>query len=267
MRKSVVAGIFAYALFFVAPKAAAETASPEYLYTVSVNSIKPALVAVSEAQTTQIALLENAQPATVVPKEDASEAVSSYTVHDGDTLIEIALQFDTNWQRIFFKNTSIADPDAIKPGDVILIPAQDEELAERAIPVNAPKAGEKPAPSAQKNQRASSSATRSSNVTVRGDSNGNRYSYGYCTWYVKNMRPDLPNNLGDAISWVSRARAQGMATGNTPQVGAVGQKGNHVVYVESVNNDGTVTISEMNHVGWNKTSRRTLPASNFSYIY
>ena len=77
----------------------------------------------------------------------------------------------------------------------------------------------------------------------------------------------MPNNLGNANTWVARAAAQGMATGSTPRAGAVGQQGMHVVYVESVNGDGTVTISEMNHVGWNVVNQRTVPASNFQYIY
>jgi surface antigen len=81
------------------------------------------------------------------------------------------------------------------------------------------------------------------------------------------MRPDLPNNLGNANTWVSRAAAQGLATGSAPRVGAVGQQGMHVVYVEAVNGDGTVTISEMNHAGLYVRTVRTVPASTFMYIY
>lgn len=96
---------------------------------------------------------------------------------------------------------------------------------------------------------------------------GNRYAAGNCTWYAKSRRPDLPNNLGNAYSWVSRARAQGLPTGKDPKVGAIGQSGNHVVYVEEVHSNGTVAISEMNFVGYGKISHRTLPASSFTYIY
>ena len=266
MRKSVMAGIFAYALFFVAPKAAAETASPEYLYTVSIASIKPALIAVSEAQSTQGAVVSDAQGVVNTQQVDLQPEVQTYTVESGDTLIKIARNFDTTWQRIFYKNTSIVDPDTIKPGDVLTIPAADEQLTEREIPVSSLPV-EEPVLAISKPVVKQKIAAQPSVTVTRGSSDGNRYSYGYCTWYVKNMRPDLPNNLGDAINWVARARAQGMATGGTPQVGAVGQSGNHVVYVESVNDDGTVTISEMNHVGWNKTSRRTLPVDYFTYIY
>ena len=96
---------------------------------------------------------------------------------------------------------------------------------------------------------------------------GNTYSRGYCTWYAKNKRPDLPNSLGNAYSWLARAKAQGIPTGSVPRVGAIGQRAMHVVYVERVNADGTVFVSEMNYRGWNIVSTRTAPASSFQYIY
>lgn len=99
------------------------------------------------------------------------------------------------------------------------------------------------------------------------DSGGNSYARGNCTWYAKSKRPDLPNSLGDANTWVSRAKASGLQTGIEPIEGAIGQQGRHVVYVEQVNDDGTVTISEMNYEGLGVISKRTLPASSFRYIY
>lgn len=96
---------------------------------------------------------------------------------------------------------------------------------------------------------------------------GNLYSYGYCTWYVKNHRPDLPNNLGHAITWVDRAAAQGYPTGSKPRVGAVGQYGNHVVIVTAVHKNGTFTLREMNFTGWNRISSRTVSSSGWRFIY
>jgi surface antigen len=96
---------------------------------------------------------------------------------------------------------------------------------------------------------------------------GNSYTAGNCTWYAKSRRPDLPNNLGNAISWVSSARSQGLQTGSKPKVGAIGQQGNHVVYIEKINRDGSVLISEMNWEGLGVVSKRTVPASSFTYIY
>ena len=115
---------------------------------------------------------------------------------------------------------------------------------------------------------------KSSRAPVRqvshGPTAGNLYSYGYCTWYVKNRRPDLPNNLGNANTWLSRAAAQGYSTGYSPRAGAVAYALTgymHVAYVERVNANGTVTVSEMNFRGWNVRSTRTVPAGQFAYIY
>ncbi|MCZ2444353.1 MAG: hypothetical protein LC101_11325 [Flavobacteriales bacterium] len=61
-----------------------------------------------------------------------------------------------------------------------------------------------------------------------------------------------------------------VVTGGTPRAGAVGwERSNHVVYVESVNGDGTVNISEMNWGGRPGVLhyRNNLPASKFLYIY
>lgn len=105
-----------------------------------------------------------------------------------------------------------------------------------------------------------------------GDSSGNTYSYGNCTWYAKSRRADLPNSLGNANTWYYRAAAMGWDVGSAPKKGAVGTTvaGNlgHVVYVEGVSLDGsTVTVSEMNYAGFNVISSRTTSASEFLYIY
>jgi surface antigen len=80
----------------------------------------------------------------------------------------------------------------------------------------------------------------------------------------------IPSNLGNASTWAIRAAAMGLPTGTTPQVGAAvvtktsGE--GHVAYVTAVNDDGSITVSEMNHNGWNRVDSRTL-SGNFHYIY
>lgn len=104
-----------------------------------------------------------------------------------------------------------------------------------------------------------------------GDTSGNTYDFGYCTWYVKSRRPDIPNSWGNASEWLGNAQAMGWATGSVPKSGAIGQTSGgslgHVVYVEGVNGDGTVSISEMNYQGWNIRSTRVVGAAAFTYIY
>jgi surface antigen len=88
----------------------------------------------------------------------------------------------------------------------------------------------------------------------------NRFAYGYCTYYVAEKR-NIPW-LGNAIDWWPNARAYGQPEGPTPRVGAVmvtRESGyGHVAYVEAVNADGSWTVSEMNFIGWNRISSRTI---------
>jgi len=100
------------------------------------------------------------------------------------------------------------------------------------------------------------------------NSSGNGYDPGQCTWGVKQKRPDIPNSWGNAYSWYASAQAQGWPTGTTPKVGAIGQIGDHVVYVEAVYGDGTILIYEM-HYDWVLYDAREIvrPAQNYLYIY
>lgn len=106
--------------------------------------------------------------------------------------------------------------------------------------------------------------------TVKSPQNGsNTYSACNCTYYAKQRRPDLPNNLGNANTWYSRASAQGYSVGYEPVAGAVGEATSgymHVVYVESVDGD-MVTVSEWNYSGPCQLTYRTVHKSNFRYIY
>ncbi len=107
----------------------------------------------------------------------------------------------------------------------------------------------------------------------------NGYDYGYCTWYVAVKRAQIgrpvPSNLGNASTWLNLSSRSGLATGTTPAAGAViwtppRDFYGHVGYVESVDADGTVHISEMNVSGWGRVSSRTMTAeqaANFRYIY
>lgn len=110
---------------------------------------------------------------------------------------------------------------------------------------------------------------------TRGIGGANTYVAGQCTWYAKSKRMDLPSNLGNANQWLANAQAQGLATGSSPQAGAVGVSFEgyygHVVYIERVNPDGSVFLSEMNYRGSGGgpgiVSTRNAPASQFKYIY
>lgn len=218
-----------------------------------------------------IALLQSEEDATAVLSDaiDGDEAdveiePVEHKIERGDTLISIGDEYDVDWLRIWAKNDQLEHPDTISIGDTLVIPFEDEELDDRELPE--PEVIEAPVPApSQQPQAQPAQSTQSSQP--RGSSSGNLYVAGNCTWYAKDRRPDLPNNLGNADTWVARARAQGIPTGSQPRVGAIGQQGMHVVYIEAVHSDGTVTVSEMNWRGLHVISERRVAASNFQYIY
>jgi surface antigen len=260
MRKSALAGLFACVLIAAAhsPKVSAQSLG---LLQVNETNQTVALAAPRLPETLDVSVTPP-----VVPK--APEA-NTYTVVDGDSLSKIAKHYDTTWKRLFDKNTQLQNPDMLHVGDKLTIPAADEKLAERPLPqppVSVPTAAPVATP-VRKHTPAPRPRSSVQSVQRRGYVSGNTYAPGYCTWYAKNRRPDLPNNLGNADTWFARAAAQGYATGYAPRAGAIGQRGMHVVYVERVNGDGTVTVSEMNYYGLYVVSSRTVPASYFVYIY
>jgi surface antigen len=128
---------------------------------------------------------------------------------------------------------------------------------------------------ARRSTRATTTARQQVTPTARQGvaSPGNTYAYGYCTWWVKAKRPDLPNQLGNANAWLSSAWNTGLATGSAPRPGAavVTSEGpiGHVAYVEAVEGD-EIVISEMNYSGWNRTNTRRISADSGAirgYIY
>lgn len=251
MRKTaILAGLFLCAAVFLANKSTVHAESSPQLLAVNTSTKQ-----LSGETVLEVVKAQAEQKATETPKEQPQQ---EHVVASGETLEAVAKKYQTTWQRIYAKNIQITNPDVINVGEKVVIPRADEQLAERAMPVAAP---------VTKVATKASGAAVTAQPVVRGSSGGNTYARGYCTWYAKNRRPDLPNNLGNANTWVARASAQGIPTGSAPSAGAIGQQGNHVVYVERVNGDGTVTVSEMNYAGFGVVSSRTVPAGYFQYIY
>lgn len=102
------------------------------------------------------------------------------------------------------------------------------------------------------------------------------YPQGQCTWYVYNRMQQydasLDGNLGDAHNWNNRAESEGYSVTHSPknhtavvfepgQLGADTQYG-HVAFVEKVNDDGSIVISESNVKGLGVISYRTIDAAD-----
>lgn len=197
-----------------------------------------------------------------------------HTVKQGESLSKISRQYDTDWTRIYSKNRVLTNPDVLKIGEKLVIPKQNEKLKLRELPKPEPAPTPQPVVQTQVPVATTLARTEQAAPVVAtpppASSSGNTYYAGYCTWYAKSRRPDLPNNLGNASTWLARAAAQGFATGSAPRVGAIAHARTgymHVAYVEAVHGNGTITVSEMNYTGFNVVSQRTAPAGEFSYIY
>ncbi|MBP7767009.1 CHAP domain-containing protein [Candidatus Saccharibacteria bacterium] len=184
-----------------------------------------------------------------------------YTVKSGDTPESLATKYVTDKDKIIQFND--AEISGLKVGERILIPG-----------------GVVQAPAVAVSSYAASST--SSSFAWGGSSpiySANGYDYGWCTWHAANRRREtgrpIPSNLGNAISWYYIAKSAGLAVGNTPAAGAVLWHANiggwgHVAYVESVNADGSILISDMNYPIWGKVTYRTAQPSefgNYRFIY
>lgn len=204
------------------------------------------------------------------PKQEKKTEDKKVTVKSGDSLSSIADANKTTFVRLYNANDFLKDPNLINEGDQIRIPGDNEDLpnryAEYETAVAQYVAAQTPVYAnyqAQPNYYAANTAT-----TYRGSTAGNTYYQGYCTWYAKDRRPDLPNMLGNGGQWVNNAAAQGYATGTEARAGAIAETAGHVTYVESVNGNGTITISEMNGTaGFGNVGTRVVNASDYRYIY
>lgn len=109
--------------------------------------------------------------------------------------------------------------------------------------------------------------TQTAVKTPQISSEGNSYEPGQCVWYIKNLRPEIPNNWGNASSWLYNAQAQGWPTGSAPRVGAVGWTSGHVVLITAVNGS-QVSYTDMNG-NWIpfEIGSGTRDSSFYQYIY
>ncbi len=190
-----------------------------------------------------------------------------YTVKAGDTVDSIANKYRADKARIVAFND--LELGGLTPDKKIVIPAgslPEEERPGYVAPRNASRFG------------AYSGGYSTVNAQIARASAGNRYAFGNCTWYAYERRQQLGRPVGsfwgNAATWAGYARAAGYNVNNTPAVGAVMQNGGgygHVAIVESVNADGSITISEMNYAGnFNRVTSRTVSAGSaagFTYIH
>lgn len=232
-------------------------------------TIKPGLAAI--VAVFSVVLL--ASPTTHAAEKPAAATPVKVTVQAGDTLEKIASDHGITYVQLYNANAGIANPDVIDVGQELTVPKADQQLPDRYGEFAAQQAAAVAAAPVTQASAASypvysQTYTPGSQAVYATDASGNTYFKGYCTWYAKQRRPDLPNQLGNGGQWVANAAARGIATGSTPKVGAIAETTGHVGYVEAVNGDGTITISDMNgRAGFGNVGSYTTNAGNYQYIY
>ena len=183
-----------------------------------------------------------------------------YTVKAGDTPDSLAQKFSANKEQIV--NFNDAEVAGLTAGDTIVIPGgsvRSAPVARRATTSTAP--------------AVSAFSWKATSVTPTFG--GNKYPRGQCTFWAANRRAEIgrpiPNNMGNASGWLRAWKVMGFPYSKTPAYGAVIYfPGNHVGFVERVNDDGSVYISHMNWYGvgdngqrggFNRVTYTTIPAS------
>lgn len=104
----------------------------------------------------------------------------------------------------------------------------------------------------------------------------NRECVSYTAWKVAASGRRMPywGGRGNANQWPSSAQADGIPTGYTPKVGSVairmsGYYG-HAMYVERINNDGTIHVSQFNWLVNGQSGRYSemdISSSGLVYVY
>ena len=179
---------------------------------------------------------------------------------ESDTVDSIAKKYNADAQEIIFFNELPANG-TLTAGKTLIIPNGEKEKPVEVVPVQ---------PSGT-----SGSTVVSSTKYAYSSSNplkGHTFPYGQCTWYVS-TRTFVPWG-GNAKAWLVNAAAYGYSTGRTPVPGAIvvtteHRLYGHVAYVESVTAT-TITVSEMNYIGWARKSVRVIPRDSAvirGYVY
>ncbi len=177
-----------------------------------------------------------------------------YKIKSNDTIDKIAKEYKVNKADIIAYNKLPANGE-LKEGEEILIPGAQKDIPKpKPDPIFAPR-----------NYVATGSGSTNLGSKVVKNSakkrkTGNKFPYGYCTYYVANKKHVTWR--GNAGAWLYNARAAGRKTGKKPKVGSIvvtteDARYGHVAIVEAVGKD-TITVSEMNYKGWGVVDHRTL---------
>lgn len=101
--------------------------------------------------------------------------------------------------------------------------------------------------------------------------NPNTGGYGYrnCTdyvsWKIRSQGGYVPAGLGNAADWDDRYPSDGSPSPGDAAVSNAGFYG-HVMYVEAVHGNGTITVSDYNRAGTGKYATSTISSAGLSFL-
>ncbi|WP_432723258.1 LysM peptidoglycan-binding domain-containing protein [Staphylococcus equorum] len=181
----------------------------------------------------------------------SSGSTTTYTVKSGDSLSAIAARYGTTYQKIMslngLSNTNIYPGQKLKVSGTV--------------------------------STGGSGSSGSTGYNTPIFNHSNLYDWGQCTYHVFNKRAQIGKGIStywwNANSWDTGAAADGYTVDHKATVGSILQSDQgyygHVAFVESVNSNGSITISEMNYgASPGIVTYRTIPASqvsSYKYIH
>ncbi|WP_204171664.1 LysM peptidoglycan-binding domain-containing protein [Staphylococcus sp. GDY8P100P] len=180
-----------------------------------------------------------------------TSTTSYYTVKSGDSLSAIAAKYGTTYKKIMELNGL---------SDYFIYPGQRLKVT---------------------GSSSTSGGSTSSGTSYKTPvfNHSNLYDWGQCTWHVFNRRAQIGKGIStywwNANNWDNAAPQDGYTVDRKPTVGSILQTDagyyGHVAFVERVNSDGSVYVSEMNYsAAPGVKTLRTVPASqvaNHKFIH
>ena len=178
---------------------------------------------------------------------------STYTVRYGDSLSSIASRYGTTYQHIMRLNGL---------NNFFIYPGQKLRVSGSAS--------------------SNTYSTRSAQSTYYSSpvfNHRNLYDWGQCTWHVFNRRAAIGKGIStywwNANNWDNAAARDGYRIDGNPTVGSIAQSDagyyGHVAFVERVNSNGSILVSEMNFsASPGILTYRTIPAyqvRNYKFIH
>lgn len=185
-----------------------------------------------------------------------------YTVKSGDTIESIVEKYGSNSEEIIAMND--LEVSGLEEGARILI--KNGSLPETERPEYVA-----PRPTVRTTYTYTYLGGASSRTNMVCDASKGA---GQCTTWGWLKRPDLGFIKANANRWDDIARSAGLLVDRNPSAGAIFQSDSgwygHVGYVESVNADGSINVSERNYRGCYGVLYSTIPANEvggLNYIH